>query len=583
MAFLSFDLRKIQHRPGQGQPTGPTVTAGKSCCNPIVFRQQAGISPQGRMPASAAAPRVGRVIMHSIYDWFRRHRFAVDFVLMAVLWLMVVPFSLSTMTPGLDSTASTVAALFFSTALVVPLAWRRTRTVTAGFIIAAVAILQWALNVLPMPAEIAVPLVVYALAAFGPRWASLGGLALALLGAIMMVTRYFYDLTTLSLGDIPQGIALVLMVWVLVLFSWTAGDLTRTKRLRGQALEDRAHRLEIEAQHERDLAASDERAHIAREMHDIVAHSLSVIITQADGARYAAVANPEIAPETLATIAATGRSSLQEMRRLLGVLRGDGEASTRPLPGLGDLDELLLGIRAAGLPVAFAVTGEARRQLPPGAELTAYRAVQEGLTNVMKHAGPNVQAAVHLTWNARGLEVAVRDDGRGATVGLSTQAPSHTPLTNTAPSSPAHSHPAPSTADRPTVPLSPARAPQPVSAGTPGSIAPGPPAPPGSPPGGPPGSNPSTPSLGIPSTPSTASRGAGGRIDVVPSHGNRHTAAASPKGKAADAATAHSAGAGGNGLRGMAERVKLYDGTLAAGPLVGGGFGVTAFIPYTEN
>lgn len=512
--------------------------------------------------------------MHSIYDWFRRHRFAVDFVLMAVLWLMVVPFSLSTMTPGLDSTASTVAALFFSTALVVPLAWRRTRTVTAGFIIAAVAILQWALNVLPMPAEIAVPLVVYALAAFGPRWASLGGLALALLGAIMMVTRYFYDLTSLSLGDIPQGIALVLMVWVLVLFSWTAGDLTRTKRLRGQALEDRAHRLEIEAQHERDLAASDERAHIAREMHDIVAHSLSVIITQADGARYAAVANPEIAPETLATIAATGRSSLQEMRRLLGVLRGDGEASTRPLPGLDDLDELLLGIRAAGLPVAFAVTGEARRQLPPGAELTAYRAVQEGLTNVMKHAGPNVQAAVNLTWNARGLEVAVRDDGRGATVALS-----NTATSNTAPSSPASSHPAPSTAALPTVPFPPARAPLPVGVGTPGPAAPGPPGPPG--PSGPPGPQPSTASTA--STPSSAARGAGGRIDVVPSLGKRHTLASSPRVKAADAGAAPSAGAGGNGLRGMAERVKLYDGTMAAGPLVGGGFGVTAFIPYTEN
>ncbi|MDD0858646.1 histidine kinase [Arthrobacter alpinus] len=158
---------------------------------------------------------------------------------------------------------------------------------------------------------------------------------------------------------------LILMVWVLILFSWTAGDLTRTKRLREQALSDRAHRLEIEAQHERDLAASDERAHIAREMHDIVAHSLSVIITQADGARYAAAANPEIAPETLATIAATGRSSLQEMRRLLGVLRGGDQASTRPLPGLADLDELLLGIRATGLPVEFTVAGTARRQLPP--------------------------------------------------------------------------------------------------------------------------------------------------------------------------------------------------------------------------
>ena len=404
--------------------------------------------------------------MPAIYDWFSRHRFAVDVILMSVLWLAVSPFSLLIAGDTNLGIMHRASGFVFTTALVVPLAWRRTRTVMAGSIIAAVAILQWALAIQPMPADMAVPLIVYALAAFGPRWASLGGLALALLGAIMLVTRYFYDLTSTSIAELPYGVVTVLAVWVLVLLSWTAGDLTRTKRLRGQALEDRAHRLEIEAQQERQLAASDERAHIAREMHDIVAHSLSVIITQADGARYAAAANPEIAPETLATIAQTGRTSLQEMRRLLGVLRGGEEASTRPLPGLGQLDELLLGIRAAGLPVTCSVTGEARRPLPGGAELTAYRTLQEGLTNVMKHAGPNVQAAVNLAWNARGLEVSVRDDGRGATASFSDSRPEHD---------------------------------------------------------------------------------------------------------------------GGNGLRGMAERVRLYDGTLAAGPLAGGGFGITAFIPYTEK
>jgi signal transduction histidine kinase len=419
-----------------------------------------------------------QVIMHSIYDWFRRHRFAVDFVLMTVLWLVVAPFSL--VSSGSSYWPSLPVGLGFATALIVPLAWRRTRTVMSGSIIAVVAIAQWALHVDPMPADVAVPLIVYALAAFGPRWASLGGLVLALIGAIMLVTRFFYNLTSSSLADLPYGAVLILVVWVLVMFSWTAGDLTRTKRLREQALEDRAHRLEIEAQHERQLAASDERAHIAREMHDIVAHSLSVIITQADGARYAAVANPEIAPATLQTIANTGRSSLQEMRRLLGVLRGDAEASTRPLPGLADLDELLLGIRAAGLSVSNEVTGEARRMLPPGAELTAYRVVQEGLTNVMKHAGPNVHASVLLHWTARGLNVSVTDDGRGASASFADTGP-------------------------------------------------------------------------------------------IPAY----DAGASP--------SPDLAAGGGNGLRGMAERTRLYDGTLDAGPLAGGGFGVTAFIPYTET
>ena len=425
--------------------------------------------------------------MHSIYDWFLRHRFAVDFILMAVLGLMVLPLSMIDYGADGYSPSSTIVGVLVTCGLVVPLAWRRTRTVMAGCIVAAVAIAQWALDVQPTPANIAVPLIVYALAAFGPRWASLGGLGLALLGAIMLVTRFFYDLTSASVADLPYGMVVVLTVWVLVLFSWTAGDLTRTKRLREQALSDRAHRLEIEAHHERQLAASDERAHIAREMHDIVAHSLSVIITQADGARYAAVANPAIAPETLATIAATGRSSLQEMRRLLGVLRGDEQASTRPLPGLIDVDELLLGIRAAGLPVDYTVTGDARRQLPPGAELTAYRAVQEGLTNVIKHAGPNVNATVHLGWNARGLEVTVSDNGRGGTVALATAGQATVPLATAAPSG------------------------------------------------------------------SSSSSGSAGTE------------------------------AAGNGLRGMAERVKLYDGELTAGTLTGGGFAITAFIPYTEN
>lgn len=420
------------------------------------------------------------MITHSVYDWFRRHRFAVDFVLMAVLWLMVAPLSLLDAGYYDSQYTNAVTGVIFATALIVPLAWRRTRTVMAGIMIAVVAIAQWALHIQPMPADIAVPLIVYALAAFGPRWASLGGLGLALAGAVMLVTRYFYNLTSTSLADLPYGAVLILVVWVLVLFSWTAGDLTRTKRLREQALEDRAHRLEIEAQHERELAASDERAHIAREMHDIVAHSLSVIITQADGARYAAVASPEVAPATLATIAETGRSSLQEMRRLLGVLRGDAAASMRPLPGLMDLDGLLLGIRAAGLPVAFEVRGEARRLLPAGAELTAYRMVQEGLTNVIKHAGPKVMATVTLAWSARGLDVSVTDNGRGA----------------------------------------------PASFADTGSI---------------------------------------------PTYdGGTSPAAAGTDG-------------GGNGLRGMAERVKLYDGTLTAGPLAGGGFGITAFIPYTET
>lgn len=430
--------------------------------------------------------------MHSVYDWFTRHKFAVDLVFACVLWFMFIPFAIVPEPAGYTSFGA-IGAFIFTTALMAPLAWRRTRPVWAGSAIAAIALLQWALGVYPLPADVAVPLVVYALAAFGPRWASLSGLFLALIGAVLLITRYYLGVADFTLADAPYAAILVIMVWVLVLFSWTAGDLTRTKRLREQALADRAVRLETEAKQERALAASDERAHIAREMHDIVAHSLSVIITQADGARYAAASNPEVAANTLATIAETGRSSLQEMRRLLGVLHGDQEAEMRPLPGLADLESLVAGIRGAGLPVSFEVTGGMRRELPPGAELTIYRCVQEALTNTMKHAGPNVLAKVVIDWQPRGIEVSIRDNGRGA-------------------------------------------------ASSSGSL----------------------PLYDIK------------KFDAVPT-ATLSTPALSRRGTTSLGDTG-----GGNGLQGMAERVKLYKGTLTAKPLVGGGFGTTAYIPYTE-
>lgn len=402
--------------------------------------------------------------MHKIYEWFRTHRFVVDFMAMTLLWLFTAFIQYSSNAGLSDRTTLYIGltSIIASSFLVAPLAWRRTRPVFAGAAIAVVALIQWTLAYPPLPANLAVILVVYSLAAYGPRWASLGGLGLALLGAVMVVTRYYLgDTFGGEIASLPYTALLIFLVWFLVLFSWTFGDLTRTRRLREQGLEDRARRLEIEQQQERALAASDERAHIAREMHDIVAHSLSVIITQADGARYAAQHDPEIATSTLQTIADTGRTSLREMRRLLGVLRGDEAASFRPLPGLADLDELLLGFRSAGLSLEYKHSGQARRELPPGAELTVYRMIQEGLTNVLKHAGPNAYTVVGLDWQPRGLQVAVHDDGRGA--------------------------------------------------------------------------------------------------------------AADPPGSG-----------GGNGLRGMAERVKLYDGNLEAKAQPGGGFRILAFIPYTE-
>ncbi|WP_062290882.1 sensor histidine kinase [Demequina phytophila] len=162
------------------------------------------------------------------------------------------------------------------------------------------------------------------------------------------------------------------------------------------------------------LAASNERARIAREMHDVVAHTLSVVVAQADGGRFAGRTDPAAALSSLDTIADVSRSALAEMRALLGVLRdGDGDAALGPQPSLTDIPALVAQMREGGLEVSYVTTGTPR-PLPIGAGLAAYRIVQEALTNVLKHAGPRVTAFVQLRWEDDALTAAVSDDGRGA-------------------------------------------------------------------------------------------------------------------------------------------------------------------------
>lgn len=154
--------------------------------------------------------------------------------------------------------------------------------------------------------------------------------------------------------------------------------------------------------------AADERRRIAREMHDVVAHSLAVVVSHAEAGRLVVAQSPDRAPEILDTIAGTGREALTEMRGLLGVLR-DGDAPTEPQPGLGDLPALVDRMRAAGLQVECAADGVL--EVPPAVGLTAYRVVQEALTNVARHAGPRATARVTLERTADGLRVLVVDDG----------------------------------------------------------------------------------------------------------------------------------------------------------------------------
>jgi signal transduction histidine kinase len=193
------------------------------------------------------------------------------------------------------------------------------------------------------------------------------------------------------------------------------GITVRTRRNYTEALEDRARRLEIERDQQARLSAAAERARIAREMHDIIGHNLSVITGLADGGRYAAVKSPERAAQALTAISTTSRQALTELRHLLDVLREEEKEAApelTPQPTLTDLDRLLDGVRAAGLPVHTTIQGTPT--ITPGRELTLYRVIQEALTNTLKHAGPDATSHITLSYDDTGAAtVTVTDTGRG--------------------------------------------------------------------------------------------------------------------------------------------------------------------------
>ena len=186
-----------------------------------------------------------------------------------------------------------------------------------------------------------------------------------------------------------------------------------TRRAYLAALRDRARRLERERDQSSALAAAQERARIAREMHDSVAHHLTVIVALSDGALRAVTRAPGDAADAIRDVSGTARQALAETRRLLGVLRTDsGQEPRQPLPGLADLDDLLGRIRAAGLPVQYECSGTGA-DLPPAIQLAVFRLVQEALTNTMKHAGRGASATVRLELTQAGIRVDVEDDGTG--------------------------------------------------------------------------------------------------------------------------------------------------------------------------
>ena len=227
----------------------------------------------------------------------------------------------------------------------------------------------------------------------------------------------------------PAGLAVILAAVVLSepgdvivlgpLFAgaWFVGRLVETRREHAAQLAERATALESEGSEHARLAIAEERARIARELHDVVAHSVSVMVVQAGAERLALGEQRPQTREALTAIERTGRHALVEMRRLVGMLRSaDDEIALAPLPSLDHLDALAEHVTRAGLPVRVEISG-GRRELPPGIDISAYRIVQEALTNSLKHAGP-ARATVRVRYGPDELEIEVLDDGRGGEPGM---------------------------------------------------------------------------------------------------------------------------------------------------------------------
>ena len=316
-------------------------------------------------------------------------------------WAIVAVLSVGTVVGWATDRAHQPAwALPLDLAACLALGWRRSRPLPVLALIVAVDVVQIVADV-PANTLIYVTLIaIYSVAAYATRRRAV----VALLGTYVCI----FGALLSSAASIEGGI---LTATAFMAVAAVFGDNVRTRRAYLAAVEERAARMERERDTHAAMAAAAERTRIAREMHDVVAHSLSVMVAQADGAGYIIDTAPEQARRAIATVAETGRLALTEMHRLLGVLRStDVEDERSPQPGVDQLDALIARTQSAGLPVTLSVQGSPVR-LSPGLSLTVYRIVQEALTNTLKHAGPAVTATVQLRYLDDDVEIEVTDNG----------------------------------------------------------------------------------------------------------------------------------------------------------------------------
>lgn len=285
-------------------------------------------------------------------------------------------------------------------AFALPLVWRRVAPLAVVAATMTVLVVQRLIfgEIWDVGSSLAVPMiVVFAAGAYSKLVPSLVGLVATC--------------ATMSLSDIGDGSDFA-FITLLQTAMWIAGRTLRRQRELLVQVRNQSRQLE-EAQAEREMfAVTEERSRIARELHDVIAHSVSTMVVQAEAGRVMVDREPGRAVASFEAIQDTGRTALDELRTMLGVLRPDGSTPSKgPQPGLGTLETLLESTRKAGLPVDLSVQGE-RRRLPTGVDLSAYRVVQEALTNTRKHSAAT-RAWVDLRYLPGAIEVSIRDNGNG--------------------------------------------------------------------------------------------------------------------------------------------------------------------------
>jgi signal transduction histidine kinase len=319
-----------------------------------------------------------------VWNWFRRHPVLIHGALIVLLGAVYLANALHE--------HRDVAGVGLALLQTVPLLWRRSHPfavlalVTAGAVASGIAYEQ----IIPLAPAVAT----YTVAAHETRRRSALAAAAALVPLAVAAVRA------------PDYVSLVF-----VAAAWVVGDNLRTRRAYLHELEEKTERLEGEREANIQRAAAEEQARISRELHDVIAHNVSVMTIQAAAARDVFEADPSRAREALGSIESTGRAALTELRRLLSAVRDGGPPELAPQPGLGAVGELVSQVRRSGLDVELSLEGD-RPALPAALDLSAYRIVQEALTNTLKHASAR-RAWLEIRYGQSEVDVTVRDDGVG--------------------------------------------------------------------------------------------------------------------------------------------------------------------------